>query len=145
MKKTSFPIVVFVLFISLFSSGTFAQADPGGSATGGPDGEVSSQPSPVSFKRNNGNGTCGGQAEIRVAFNLIPDFMPTIEEIRSGQRSVEGVVIDNIDASDLAKKGYVSYCISSTNILPAVKLWIKFHYVQTNQTFWLAESFNPHW
>src|SRR5438105_4901763 len=121
MKKRFF-IVLF--FSSLISSASFAQ----------PDGDVPSQPSPTSFKRNNGDGTCGGQAEIRVSFDLVPEWFPAIEEIRSDATAVTGIVINNIDASQLAKKGYVSYCISTANVIPAGKLWIKFHYLQTNQT-----------
>jgi hypothetical protein len=139
MKKKSIPIAVFVLFISLFCFKTFAQSDPGGSAGGG-----ISQPSPVSFKRNNGNGTCGGVAEIRVSFSAIPDYLPTIEEIRiDGARGAIAFVIDNMDMSPLAQKGYASYCISSGNILPAVKLWIRFHYENSGQDFWVTESLNP--
>ena len=136
MKKRFFPIAVFVLFISLFSSNTFAQPVPGDSGDGGPNGEVPSQPSPVSFKRNNGNGTCGSEAQIRVAFNLLPDYLPAIEEIKYEGRTIP-VVFGDIDASQLAKKGYVSYCILSGNIPPAIKLAIKFHYLGSNQTFWL--------
>ncbi|MDB5222368.1 MAG: hypothetical protein JWN83_1035 [Chitinophagaceae bacterium] len=143
MKKRSFPIAVLVCFIALFSSNTFAQTAPGDWGDGGQVGEVPSQPSPVSFKRNNGNDICGAEAEIRVAFAILPNYFPAIEEIRSEARAVTGIVISNIDASQLVKKGYVSYCISSVNIIPAGKLWIKFHYTQTNQIFWLTESLNP--
>jgi hypothetical protein len=136
MKKRFFPIAVFVLFISLFSSNTFAQPAPGDSGDGGPDGVGSTQPSPVSFKRNNGNGTCGGEAQIRVAFNLLPDYLPVMEEIKYEGRTIP-VVFGDIDASQLVKKGYVSYCILSGNIPPAIKLAIKFHYLGSNQTFWL--------
>lgn len=136
MKKKLFPITVFVLFISLFSLNSFAQPAPGGSGSGGVDGEVSSQPSPVSFKRNNGNGTCGGEAQIRVAFDKKPDWFPVMEEIKYEGRTIP-VVFGDIDASQLAKKGYVSYCILSGNIPPAGKIAIKFHYYQTNQAFWM--------
>jgi hypothetical protein len=141
MKTKTFSIAVFVLFISLLSLNSLAQNISKGAAAGEPDGEVSFQPAPESFKRNNGNSTCGGQAVIRVAFPLIPDFWPVIEELKAGERRVEGVIIDNIDASELASKGYVSYCIHSPNIPPAAKLSIKFHYLQTNQAFWMEERF----
>lgn len=137
MKKKSFSILLF--FISLFSSPAFAQDDSGGSSGSGPDGHPVSQPSPVSFKRNNGNGTCRAEAEIRVAFNLFPDYSPTIQEIRYEGKSIP-VYIDPIDPSQLAKKGYVSYCICNTNIPPAKKLAIKFTYIGSNQTFWLMEA-----
>lgn len=142
MKKRSFSIAAFVLFISLFSSAAFAQDDSGGSSggsDGGPDGHPISQPSPVSFKRNNGNGTCGGQAEIRVAFNLIPDYSPTMQEIMYEGRRIP-VNIHPVDPSLLIKKGYVSYCVSNTNVPPAKKLAIKFTYIGSNQTFWLMET-----
>jgi hypothetical protein len=135
MKKKLIPILVFVLFIS-FSSHGFAQAAPGDSGNGGADGVGSTQPSPVSFKRNNGNGTCGGEAQIRVAFDLKPDYLPVMEEIKYEGCTLP-VVFGDIDASQLAKKGYVSYCILSGNIPPAGKIAIKFHYYQTNQTFWM--------
>lgn len=136
MKKTSILIVAFVLFISLFSSGSFAQTVPGGGADGEGNGQESSQPSPVSFKRNNGNGTCGGDAQIRVAFDRLPDYVPVIDEIQYEGHTIP-VVIGDIDASELAKKGYVSYCIISGNIPPAGKIAIKFRYYQLNHTFWM--------
>jgi hypothetical protein len=136
MKKKLFPIAVFVLFISLFSLNSFGQSAPGDSGSGGVDGEVPSQPSPVSFKRNNGNGTCGGEAQIRVAFDKKPDWFPFIEEIKYEGHSIP-VVFGDIDASQLARKGYVSYCILSGNLPAAGKIAIKFHYYKTNQTFWM--------
>jgi hypothetical protein len=139
MKKRLFSTAVLALFISLFCSDSFAQPDPGGSAGGEPDGHPISQPSPISFKRNNGNGTCRGEAEIRVAFNLIPDYMPALEEIKYQGNSI-GFVLGNIDTSQVAKKGYASYCIMSGNLPPAKKLALKFHYTRSNQTFWLVEN-----
>ena len=141
MKKRFVRIALFVLFISAFTSDSFAQAAPGDAATG----TIALQPAPLSFKRNNGNGTCGREAEIRVTFPIVPDWMPNIEEIRAAEQTLQGIIVTNIDASEAAQKGYVSYCISSGNILPAVKLWIKFHYEKTNQSYWVAESFNPNW
>jgi hypothetical protein len=135
MKKKLFQIAG-ILFISFFSVTTFAQSDSGGAA-GCADGGVPSQPSPVSFRRNNGDGTCGGQAQIRVAFDLKPLYLPVIEEIKYEGQTIPGIVYGEIDSSQLAKKGYVSYCILSGNIPPAGKLAIKFHYLQTNQTFWM--------
>lgn len=138
MKKRSFPTIVLVLFISLFSSHAFAQPAPGDWGDGGPDGEPKSQPSPTYFKRNNGNGTCGREAEIRVAFNLIPDYFPTIREIMYAGYRIN-VDINPIDALALAKKGYVSYCVGS-DIPPACKLSLTFNYHGSNQTFLLMEA-----
>ena len=139
MKKKLIPIAVFVLFISLFSSNSFAQADPGGSGSGG--GTI--DPSPVSFKRNNGNGTCGGEAEIRVSFSELPEYLPIIAEIKYEGNPITGVVTGDIDPSQFATKGYVSYCIISANIFPAVKLSIRFHYEESGQDFWITEGINP--
>lgn len=138
MKKKLFLIVVAVLCISAYSSTIFAQAIPGGSD----NGEGFTETSPVSLKRNNGNGTCGGEAEFRVAFSTLPDDLPIIAQIRSDTRDIKGIVIDNIDASPFAQKGYVSYCISSADILPAVKLTIRFHYQRSNRDFWIEESYH---
>jgi hypothetical protein len=129
MRKRSFTTALIVLFISLFSSDSFAQKNS----------EVGSQPAPVSFKRNNGNSTCG-QAEIKVFFDALPQWLPAIEEIRSDATAVTGIVINDIDASQLANKGYVKYCISSSDVIPAGKLWIRFHYLQTDQIFWVTET-----
>lgn len=141
MKKHLFFAAVFILFTSLFSSVSFAQTDPGGYSDGGPgpDGEPKSQPSPVYFKRNNGNGTCGHEGQLRVFFNLNPDYLPTILDIWYEGKIIP-VHIDPIDPTELSKKGYVSYCISNKNIPPACKLWIRFNYYQSNQTFWLMEA-----
>ena len=122
MKKRS--IIIFVLFITLFSSNTFGQT----------------QPLPVSFKTVNGKGICGTAAEIRVYFDVLPDHLPTIEQIRSEQRDVTGIVIGNIDPSEFSKKGYVSFCIISTDILPAGKLWIRFHYDNPELDYWVTET-----
>jgi hypothetical protein len=65
--------------------------------------------------------------------------MPTIEQIRYGGVTLP-VDFGIIDASQLRKKRYVSYCIMSGNIPPASKLELKFHYEKTNQTFWMTES-----
>lgn len=138
MKKRSFCLAGFLLLLSFLSSNTFAQPAPGDWGDGGPNGEPKSQPSPTYFKRNNGNGTCGREAEIRVSFTLIPDYFPTIREIMYAGNRIN-VDINPIDASALLKKGYVSYCVSS-DIPPACKLSLTFNYQGSNQTFLLTES-----
>jgi isopentenyl phosphate kinase len=76
------------------------------------------------------------EAQIRVAFDKKPDWFPFIEEIKYEGHSIP-VVFGDIDASQLARKGYVSYCILSGNLPAAGKIAIKFHYYKTNQTFWM--------
>ena len=120
-------IIGIVLFIALFSSETFGQAEL-----------------PVSFKTVNGKGICGATAEIRVYFSALPAQLPTIAQIRSEQRDVPGIVIGNIDASDFVKKGYVSYCIISGNILPSGKLSIRFHYEDSGLDYWISETRSKH-
>lgn len=127
-------IIVFVLLATLFSANIFGQTDA--------DQVNESQPLPVSIKRVNGKGTCGTAAEIRVYFDALPYPLPTIEQIRSEQRDVNGIVIINIDTSDFAKKGYISYCIISADIIPVHKLSIRFHYENTGLDYWITEVSN---
>lgn len=99
---------------------------------------------PVSVKRVNGKGTCGTAAEIRVYFDALPEPLPTIEQIRSEQRDINGLVIVDIDTSGFSKKGYISYCIISSDIIPVHKLSIRFHYETFD--YWITEISNkaPH-
>ena len=126
MKKRS--IIGFVLFFSLLSFDTFAQ----------------SQPLPVSIKIVNGKGICGTAAEIRVYFEALPYPLPKIQQIRSEQRDLPGIVTGNIDASEFPKRGYVSYCILSADLMPAGKLSIRFHYEDTGFDYWITESKGKH-
>lgn len=126
MRKRS---IIIVLFITLFSA-SFAQTGP--------------HSLPVSFKTVNGKGSCGTASEIRVYFDILPDHLPTIEQIRSEQRDVNGIVIGNIDASDFSKKGYVSYCILTGELLPSGKLSIRFHYEDTSFDYWITETKGKH-
>lgn len=98
---------------------------------------------PVSFKTVNGKGTCG-TAEIRVFFDILPEGLPTIAQIRSEQRDVTGIVIGKTDASEFTKKGYVSYCIISGSLLPSGKLSIRFHYGDTGFDYWITETKGKH-
>jgi hypothetical protein len=116
-----------VLFITLSSSNTFGQTEL-----------------PVSFKTVNGKGMCGTAAEIRVYFTALPAQLPTIAQIRSEQRDVPGIVIGNTDASDFDKKGYVSYCVLSGDILPSGKLSIRFHYEDSGLDYWISETRSKH-
>ena len=125
MKKL-LPICLVILFTTLFSNTTYAQRDAGGSS----DGSCITQPTPVSFKRNNGEGTCGNNAEIRLKFNQSPTEAPVL----IGLMYDDGTTVSNVllpvtgNLSELAHKGYITYCLMGGNISPAKKLIAIFHY-----------------
>ncbi len=83
---------------------------------------------PSSFKRNNGNGTCGSTGELRLFFpGGCPTDAPLIDSVyTNGEKNL--VVFS---APDLSKcggnNGYISYCILSGNV-PPIDVWkIYFH------------------
>ena len=158
MKQKLFTLTLLLFTFFICSTKTFEQADSGGLDTGGgtgtsPDGGstggVTPPPPPppmiYTFKRNNGNGfgVCGGDAQIRVAFETIPadNQIPLITkilyndgksatpvEITSVRLPIAGTRVDKTQP-------YVSYCIegivpspgnSQGNINPAVKLTLIF-------------------
>lgn len=134
----SFCAITLTLFI--FSDNSYAQRDAGGSA----DGDFS-QPCPVSFKRNNGNGhgVCGGDSQIRVAFSVLPTVTPQLTAIyytntSTGIKSSVTNVFLPVDGDIINKnQPYISYCLTGSipapgnsqgNIPPAVKLVLEFTY-----------------
>ncbi len=133
MKKNllTFAFLLFSAFI--FSTTSFAQADGGG--TGSASGTITPpQPCPVSFKRNNGNGTCGADAQIRLSFNQLPQFAPTLVGVWYNGQEITTIVMPVYgDVSNLASKGYISYCLSGSNIPPAKKLVLYFRYPNSDQ------------
>ena len=138
IKKLLF--AVFLFSICFFTNNTFAQRGAGGSSDGSGDGSgtqgqtVPPQPCPTGVKRNNGQGTCGGDAQVRLSFNQLPDFAPTLVAIWDGDEQITGVMLPvEGDVSNLAKKGYISYCLSGSNIPPAHKLIFQFHYANSTQ------------
>ena len=67
MKKNLLSICMLLLCLCIISSKTFAQLDPGG---GGTNVLMITPPSYVlNCKRNNGNGTSAGMAEVRLNFS----------------------------------------------------------------------------
>ena len=133
MKKILHLFIALLISITFFSNSTSAQPAPGGSGDGGGVSN-SPQPCPVSFKRNNGNGTCGGDAQIRLSFNQLPEFAPTLVGILYDGVEITTVHMPVIgDVSNLASKGYISYCLSGSNIPPAKKLVLHFRYPGTDQ------------
>lgn len=142
MKKIIISFCVFTLSICIFSTSTFAQ--DGRDAGGQSSGDLT-QPCPVSFKRNNGNGygVCGGDAQIRVAFSQLPTVTPQLTAIyytntSTGVKSNVTHVFLPVDGDIISKtQPYISYCLtgiipapgnSQGNIPPAVKLVLEFTY-----------------
>ena len=124
MKKiiTCFALI---LLCSL-TNNSFAQRESGGSADGS---TVPPQPCPVNFVRNNGDGTCGGQSQIRLYFSQVPSYAPTLENILyNGEPLLTNAFPINANISELATKGYLSYCLPTSNIPPAIKLTIVLRY-----------------
>lgn len=128
MKKIFLLFAAFLLSFCFLSAKTFAQDVPGGAANaggvidfGGTSYPV--QPIATEFTRNNGDGTCGGEAQIRLYFSQAPTIAPVLNEIwyqdsplYSNFQPVTG------DLSTYATTGYVSFCLTASNIPPAIKL-----------------------
>lgn len=81
---------------------------------------------PDYFKRNNGNGTCGSEAEIRMYFATCPATAPIIDSIRANG-VIANVTVSAPDGSNCASKGYISYCISG-DLPPAGTLTVFFDF-----------------
>ena len=133
MKKRLLTFAVLVLSLCITST-SFAQDDSGGSAgTGGgtpPDGggtTDTAQPTAVHFTRNNGDGTCGGQAQIRMYYSTAPTVAPVLTQIYYNNAPLYSnftAVTANI--SNYATTGYASFCLSTSNIPPAIKLTLTY-------------------
>lgn len=136
MKTKLLTAFLVVLSCTLFSHKTLAQRDAGGSSAGGGNYSGSSsadciiQPNPVSFKRNNGDGTCGQNGQIRLSFNQNPTEAPILTALMYADGTpITFISVPVIgDIADLAKKGYASYCLLGGNIDPAKKIIAIFHY-----------------
>ena len=126
-KHVTFAIITFLLV----STGAMAQRDAGGSSGGTP---TPPQPCPTHFTRNNGDGTCGGNAQIRLYFTTAPTVAPTLENIfYNGESLLTNPMPIAGNLNDLATKGYISYCLPLSNIPPAIKLTVVFKYATTGQ------------
>lgn len=85
---------------------------------------------PSYFTRNNGNGTCGSQAEIRMFFPSCPVTAPTIDSIYvSGVKA--NITAFPPDTSKCSAKGYVSYCFSG-DLPPASNIRVFFNFDVTD-------------
>lgn len=155
MKQKFFTIALSILSLFVISSKTFAQPDSGGLDGGGGGGTIDGGGTTgsggttfacpaVSFKRNNGNGTCLGYAQIRVVF---PDqftsgfIVPTIVSITYQGLPVKFAIPTDgiVGVPTYTGQGYISYCLGTmsqfpgfskelSNIPPAYKLQIVFKY-----------------
>ena len=117
-QKKSFAILILLFCSFIFSYTTKAQRGAGGSA----DGLTPPQPCAVNFTRNNGDGACAGQAQIRLYFSQAPIYAPTLENILyNGEPLLTNAFPIEGKISDLATLGYISYCLPTSNIPPAIK------------------------
>ena len=138
MKPKLLAVCIVILISTFISNKTFAQRDAGGSSSGSPIPE----PCPTGLKRNNGDGTCGGSGQIRLSFGQSPTYAPTLIHLWYD----DGTPVTNIilpvdgDITDLASKGYISYCLQGGNIPPSKKIVAQFYYPNTNQYCGLNEK-----
>lgn len=128
MKKRLLTFAILIIALSITSTG-FAQGDTGGSAGGGTGGTsgggttVAAQPLGIHFTRNNGDGTCGGQAQIRMYYTTAPTVAPVLTQIDyNGSPLYANFAPVTGDISNYATQGYVSFCLNTSNIPPAIKL-----------------------
>lgn len=141
MKKKLVSLTVIVLSICFLSTSSFAQPAPGddGSGTPPPDGggttvTVPVQPLGYHFTRNNGDGTCGGQAQIRLYYTTAPTVAPVLTQIiYNGSPLYTNFLPVTGNIADYASKGYVSFCLSTSNIPPAIKLTLTYNPGGTGQ------------
>jgi hypothetical protein len=87
---------------------------------------------PTYFKRNNGNGTCGMESEIKMYFATCPDIFAQIDSIYvSGAKA--NLTIASPDGSKCGSKGYVSYCFNG-NLPPAAGINVFFTFSTPGKT-----------
>ena len=139
MKKTLLSVTV-VLFMTLFSTNVFAQPAPGDSGAPPPDPggtggtSVPAQPLGYHFTRNNGDGTCGGEAQIRLYYTTKPTVAPVLTQIYyQGAPLYTNFLPVTGNIADYATKGYVSFCLATSNIPPAIKLTLTYNPGGTGQ------------
>lgn len=123
------PILTLALCITSVIS--FAQDDTGGAAGSGSSsvdgGSTSSAPAPqplgTHFTRNNGDGTCGEKAQIRLYYASAPTVSPVLTQIYyQSEPLYTNLLPITGNINDFASKGYASFCLPTANIPPAIKL-----------------------
>lgn len=133
MKRKLLTFALLGLSFCTVSTSTFAQDDSGGSAGSGGtvvDGggtTATTQPNAIHFTRNNGDGTCGGQAQIRMFYTTAPTAAPVLNQIwYNGATLYSNFTAVTGDISNYATTGYVSFCLPTSNIPPAIKLTLDY-------------------
>ena len=133
MKRTLHTFAILFISLCVFSVSSFAQDVPGGSGDGstppdgGGTGSTVSQPVAIHFTRNNGDGTCGGLAQIRMYYTTAPTAAPVLTQIYyNGAPLYSNFTAVTGDISNYATTGYVSFCLSTSNIPPAIKLTLTY-------------------
>ncbi len=142
MKKQILSLCIVMACALTFSNTTFAQSarDAGGSSDGS---GLPPQPCPTAFTRNNGDGACGGAAQIRLYFSQAPSYAPTLQNILyNGQPLFTNMSPITGNIADLATKGYISYCIPTSNIPPAIKLEVILKYTNSTQDYCVLSGSN---
>lgn len=146
MKKRLLSFSMLILGIGLFSTQTFAQDDAGGasfqgvSVDGGINSPINVVINPPSYvknvKRNNGNGTTTGNAEVRLGFSDRNYHEVTLIGITNldGSALPKGTVVKTSSPNFI--RGYNSYVLEY-NIMPVRKLL--FHFSGTEGTFCIPE------
>lgn len=137
MKKRLLTFAVLALSLCISSTSTYAQDDSGGAA--GSTGSVNNggstavavsttQPLGIHFTRNNGDGTCGERAQIRLYYTVAPTVAPVLTQIYyNGQPLYTNLLPVTGNIADFASKGYVSFCLPTANIPPAIKLSLSYN------------------
>ena len=81
---------------------------------------------PSNFTRNNGNGTCGSEAQIKMYFPSCPVTAPVIDSVYiSGVKA--NIAFFAPDDSKCSSQGYVSYCFTG-NLPPASSIKVYFNF-----------------
>ena len=150
MKKQLLFVAVALLSIVSFSCkknllGTDTYIRGGGGASSG-----TLEPGPSSFKRNNGNGTCGGSAQIRAGYDVCPGSLPVLEAVYHPSNGVLGPALTGLTfgAGDMTpcsnNNSYISFCIYGGNIPPANSIIMQFYYPSTGQVFLINNEGDPY-
>ena len=136
MKKRLLTFAALILSICIGATNTYAQDDSGGAAgstgpivSGGTTATTATaQPLAVHFTRNNGDGTCGGQAQIRFYYTVAPTVAPVLTQIYyQDQPLYTNLLPVTGNITGFASKGYISFCLPTANIPPALKLTLTYN------------------